>query len=160
MLQPLRIFQVVYIVMILALGATAGEWMLRSKPWRLTVVFVLLGLLMAIVQVRIFPNSTHLELPWSVPGMDGNVAFFGLKHTLLKMPSSLWTQTTSLHPGKIRRTLEQSLSVVCCLTTLKMVALRPLHLISHRLGFMDKPFSATWQRTQMLNAMQASVQPR
>jgi hypothetical protein len=62
-MQPLRIFQLVYIVMILVLGAMLGERVLRRRPVRGILVFSLLGGVMVVAQRRTFPASKHLELP-------------------------------------------------------------------------------------------------
>ncbi|WP_158945496.1 hypothetical protein [Granulicella sp. S190] len=62
-LQPLRIFQLVYIVMILAAGAALGEWALRRRAWRWIAAFSLLATVMFLVNRETFPASKHLELP-------------------------------------------------------------------------------------------------
>jgi hypothetical protein len=64
-LQPLRIFQILYILMILALGAALGERFLQRKPFRWIVTFALLGAIMLFAQRQTFPGSAHLELPGS-----------------------------------------------------------------------------------------------
>jgi hypothetical protein len=62
-LQPLRIFQTVYIVMILAVGAALGRYVLARQGWRWAGFFLALTSLMYFVQQRTFPASSHLELP-------------------------------------------------------------------------------------------------
>jgi hypothetical protein len=62
-MQPLRIFQLVYVVMILVLGAALGERMLRRRPMRWVVAFSLLAGVMVVAERRTFPASKHLELP-------------------------------------------------------------------------------------------------
>ena len=62
-LQPLRIFQLVYVVMILVLGATLGERVLRRRPMRWIVLYSLLAAVMVVAERRTFPASRHLELP-------------------------------------------------------------------------------------------------
>ena len=62
-MQPLRIFQLVYIVMTLVVGAALGEWVLRRRPLRWVVVFSLLGGVMMAAERMTFPASRHLELP-------------------------------------------------------------------------------------------------
>ncbi len=64
-LQPLRIFQMVYIVMILMVGAALGEWVLRRQVARWIVVISLLGGVMTAAERATFPSSSHLELPWN-----------------------------------------------------------------------------------------------
>lgn len=63
LLQPLRVFQVVYVVMILMLGAAGAEGVLKRRPERWAFALVLLGGLMMFAEWQTFPDSAHLELP-------------------------------------------------------------------------------------------------
>jgi hypothetical protein len=69
-MQPLRIFQVVYVVMTLALGAVLGERVLQRRPIRWVLVFSVLAGVMVMSERRTFPASKHLELPLVVAGED------------------------------------------------------------------------------------------
>jgi hypothetical protein len=69
-MQPLRIFQVVYVVMILALGAVLGERVLQRRPMRWVLVFSALAGVMVMAERRTFPASKHLELPYALAGDD------------------------------------------------------------------------------------------
>ena len=71
-LQPLRIFQLVYIVMILVLGATLGERFLRRKLWRWIGAFALLGAAMMGAEWVTFASSNHIELPRRGSGRGAN----------------------------------------------------------------------------------------
>jgi hypothetical protein len=75
-MQPLRIFQLVYVVMTLALGAALGEWVLQRRPMRWIVAFSLLAGVMVAAERRTFPSSKHLELPealaWGASTDSGN----------------------------------------------------------------------------------------
>jgi hypothetical protein len=62
-MQPLRIFQLVYVVMTLVLGAVLGERVLQQRPMRWIAAFSLLAGLMVAVERGTFPASQHLELP-------------------------------------------------------------------------------------------------
>jgi hypothetical protein len=62
-MQPLRIFQLVYVVMTLVLGAVLGERLLQRRPVRWIMVFSLLAGAMVAVERSTFPASQHLELP-------------------------------------------------------------------------------------------------
>jgi hypothetical protein len=62
-MQPLRIFQLVYVVMILVLGASLGERFLRRRLMRWIVVFSLLAAVMVVAERKTFPASRHIELP-------------------------------------------------------------------------------------------------
>jgi hypothetical protein len=71
-MQPLRIFQLVYVVMILMLGAILGERVLRRRPVRWILVFSLLAGVMVVAQRRTFPASKHLELPGALGHSKGD----------------------------------------------------------------------------------------
>lgn len=62
-LQPLRIFQIVYLIMALMLGANLGRRVLRNRVWRWAGTFLLLGCIMFAADRSAFPDSPHLELP-------------------------------------------------------------------------------------------------
>jgi hypothetical protein len=66
-LQPLRAFQIVYLVLTLTLGATLGERLLRRSPWRWAAIILLLGGISFSAARSAFPNSNHLELPGLAP---------------------------------------------------------------------------------------------
>ncbi|HEY4381896.1 MAG TPA: hypothetical protein VGN01_16225 [Acidobacteriaceae bacterium] len=66
-MQPLRAFQSVYLLMILTLGAALGEAILRRSTWRWIATPFLLGGILFGTACAAFPNSNHLELPWTVP---------------------------------------------------------------------------------------------
>jgi hypothetical protein len=66
-LQPLRVFQIVYLILALTLGAQLGERLLRRSTWRWATAMVLLGGMMFFAERTAFPNSNHLELPWITP---------------------------------------------------------------------------------------------
>jgi hypothetical protein len=62
-LQPMRSFQLIYIVMFLLLGGLAGEYLLREKTWRWLLLFVPISIGMYAVDRNLYPQSRHLELP-------------------------------------------------------------------------------------------------
>jgi hypothetical protein len=67
-MQPLRLFQMVYIVMTLALGATLGERVLQRRAMRWVMVFSALAAVIVMAERRTFPASKHLELPYALSG--------------------------------------------------------------------------------------------
>lgn len=75
-LQPLRTFQLVYVVMILTLGAWLAERVLQRRTWRWLVAFSLLAGLMICAERRTYSASRHLELPgtltWNSHSNYGN----------------------------------------------------------------------------------------
>jgi hypothetical protein len=74
-LQPLRIFQIVYTVMILAVGAFLGERLLQRKPIRWLSLFTVLGGIMFFAERQTFPNSSHFESPNNSPTNPWTRAF-------------------------------------------------------------------------------------
>ena len=67
-LQPLRVFQMVYVVMILAIGAKLAEGILQQRVARWTVVFGMLATVMVLAERQTFPGSPHMELPAELRG--------------------------------------------------------------------------------------------
>ena len=74
-LQPLRVFQIVYAVMILLLGANLGERFLRRSPPRWIATVGLLGGIMCFAARATYPASDHVELPWTAPANPWVQAF-------------------------------------------------------------------------------------
>jgi hypothetical protein len=61
-LQPLRVFQIIYIVMILFVGAQLTTWFGDKKLLR-TITFAALAAIMFTAERETFPSSAHIELP-------------------------------------------------------------------------------------------------
>jgi hypothetical protein len=83
-LQPLRIFQIVYVVMILFLGAAMGERLLRRRFLRWLTTFGLLALTMLFAERQTFPSSPHLELPGRAPQNRWEQAFVWIRQNTPK----------------------------------------------------------------------------
>ena len=70
-LQPLRVFQIVYVVMIILLGAWLGEIVLPRRRFGWFLVPATMSAVMCLVALQTFPASRHIEwpefLPWSAP---------------------------------------------------------------------------------------------
>lgn len=66
-MQPLRVFQIVYVVMIVMLGGWLGDRVLRRSAWRWGAAVVLLGGAMFGAAQAEYPGSNHLEMPWMTP---------------------------------------------------------------------------------------------
>ena len=62
-LQPLRVFQVVYLILTVVLGAAMGEWMLRGHLWRWIVAFAVIGAPMLLLSRSATPHGPHVEWP-------------------------------------------------------------------------------------------------
>jgi hypothetical protein len=78
-LQPLRVFQVVYLVMILTLGAKLGESILQRSLGRWVAAVLLLGGIMFAAARSGFPSSPHLELPGMTPRNEWVEAFLWIR---------------------------------------------------------------------------------
>jgi len=63
-MQPLRVFQIVYMAMVLVLGAWLGEWVLRRRAWGWGVALAVLGGTMFAASCAAYPDSRHVEAPW------------------------------------------------------------------------------------------------
>jgi hypothetical protein len=72
-MQPLRVFQLVYVVMTLVLGGALAERVLQRRAVRWVAAFAVLAGVMVVVERRTFPASRHLELPVADSlGINGN----------------------------------------------------------------------------------------
>lgn len=81
-MQPLRIFQIVYLIMVLMLGATLGRFVLRRSIWRWTVAMLMLGGSMFAAERDAFPHSEHIESPWTTSHNPWVEAFLWIRdHT-------------------------------------------------------------------------------
>lgn len=74
-LQPLRIFQFLYLLMVIALGAYLGEQFLKRTVWRWTAFVVVCGAGMFSLQRQTYPHSSHLEFPGIQSGNQWEQAF-------------------------------------------------------------------------------------
>jgi hypothetical protein len=66
-LQPLRAFQIVYVVMILLLGGILAEHVLRRSMLRWALALIMLGSIMFAAERVTYPGSLHIEGPWATP---------------------------------------------------------------------------------------------
>lgn len=62
-LQPMRSFQLIYLLMSLAAGGLLGEWLLKTYPIRWIALFLPLALGMSYAQFQLFPSDRHIEWP-------------------------------------------------------------------------------------------------
>ena len=77
--QPLRSFQIVYVVMLIVLGAALGEFVLRRSAVRWMAALALLGGVMVVVERMTYPDSGHLELPGLAPSNEWEKAFLWVR---------------------------------------------------------------------------------
>lgn len=79
MLQPLRIFQIAYIAMLLLSGAVLAHAFLKDHPLRWFAMMLPLAALMSFVQVDTFRYSSHIEAPWITPANDWERGFLWIR---------------------------------------------------------------------------------
>lgn len=75
-LQPLRVFQVVYLILTVVLGAAMGEWILRRSLWRWVVSFAAIGAPMFLLARSATPHGPHVEWPGQAGGGNAWVEAF------------------------------------------------------------------------------------
>jgi hypothetical protein len=66
-LQPMRAFQLIYIVFFLLLGGLLGEYLLKSRYWLWAGLFASIGAGMFFVQRNAYASSRHIEWPGAAP---------------------------------------------------------------------------------------------
>jgi len=74
-LQPMRIFQLIYILFFLVIGGFLGEYILKNFAWRWTVLFLALGLMDFKIDRYAYPASAHIEWPGAVSSNPWVMAF-------------------------------------------------------------------------------------
>ena len=84
MLQPLRVFLIVYVAMVLLASAELGERLLARARWRWSLLYLVLGSLMFAVQLSTFPHSKHLEFPWNAPQNAWEAGFVWIRNNTPK----------------------------------------------------------------------------
>ena len=62
-LQPMRVLQLLYVLLFVFVGGLLAEHVLRGRVWRWLALFLPLCAGMFNVQRRLFPATVHLELP-------------------------------------------------------------------------------------------------
>ncbi|MFZ2445012.1 MAG: hypothetical protein WAW37_01520 [Syntrophobacteraceae bacterium] len=65
-LQPMRSFQLIYLLFFLLAGGLIGRWILKDKPLRWVILFLPLCLGMFAAQRAEFPAGSHIEWPGTV----------------------------------------------------------------------------------------------
>jgi len=81
-LQPMRAFQMVYVILFLLVGGVLGEYVLKRHAWRWLGVFAPLAMGMLFFQWNAFSASSHIELPGSGGNNSWTDAFLWIRgHT-------------------------------------------------------------------------------
>jgi len=74
-LQPLRVYQTVYLLMLLAVGAFLAQRVLKRSRLRWALLIAVTGTAMALAQQSTFPASGHIEWPGRSPKNAWELAF-------------------------------------------------------------------------------------
>jgi len=74
-LQPMRSLYLLYVLFLLFAGGLLGEYVLKNRVWRWTVLFVPLCIGMFLAQRALFPASAHIEWPGASPKSQWARAF-------------------------------------------------------------------------------------
>lgn len=99
-LQPLRIFQMVYIVAILLAGGLLGERILKLSLWRWSAFIALCSAGVLLIQLQTFPQSPHLELPWTYSQNAWEQGFIWIKEHTPKNSVVLLDSNYITQPGE------------------------------------------------------------
>ena len=78
-LQPMRAFQLIYIVFFLLLGGLLGEYLLQSRYWLWASIFAGIGAGMFLVQRQNYAHSRHIEWPGAAPVNPWVTAFLWVR---------------------------------------------------------------------------------
>jgi hypothetical protein len=79
-LQPMRSFQVIYILFYILLGGLLGEYVLQARTWRWLALFVPLAFGMGAYGKSMYPASRAIEWPWAQPRNPWVQAFLWIRH--------------------------------------------------------------------------------
>jgi len=83
-IQPLRAFQLIYIVGILLLGAFLAEYLRgRRSPFGMALLLFIAGL-MAVAQKQVYTASAHVEWPFAAPRNPWQQAFLWIRENTPK----------------------------------------------------------------------------
>jgi hypothetical protein len=74
-LQPMRAFQLIYIVFFVLLGGLLGEYVLKSRYWLWGALFAALGVGIFLIQRNVYAGSRHIEWPGAAPENPWVAAF-------------------------------------------------------------------------------------
>lgn len=78
--QPMRTFQMIYLLFFLIAGALIGKWILRRSLWRWLAFFIPICLGMFYAQLQLYPASPHIEWPGVRDSNPWVQAFLWIRH--------------------------------------------------------------------------------
>ena len=100
-MQPLRCFQLVYVVMIVQLGAWLGDHWLRRRLWLAGPLLLCLGAVMLFTQRQIYAHSAHFEWPGASPENAWEQAFmWARENTAVQAVFALDARYITRGPGE------------------------------------------------------------
>jgi hypothetical protein len=79
-LQPLRSLHLLYILLFLIIGGLLGEFVLKNRIWRWSIVFLPLCAGMYLGQQTLFPSSAHIEWPGAATRNPWAQAFIWIRN--------------------------------------------------------------------------------
>ena len=79
-LQPLRSLHLLYLFMLIAMGALMAEYVLKNRVWRWIALFLPLCAGMFAAQRALFPATAHIEWPWAASKNEWEQAFLWIRH--------------------------------------------------------------------------------
>ena len=65
--QPMRILQLVYLLMFMIIGGLVGEYVLKKRPLLWIMLFVPIATGLCVAQLELFPQTRHVEWPGAKP---------------------------------------------------------------------------------------------
>jgi hypothetical protein len=81
-LQPMRAFQLIYIVFFLLLGGLLGEYVLKSRYWLWASLFAAIGIGIFLIQRQKYAHSRHIEWPGAAPVNPWVAAFLWVRQNI------------------------------------------------------------------------------
>ena len=99
-LQPMRAFQLLYVIFLLLLGGLLGEYVLKAVPWRWCCLLVPLAAGMWMLQRDAYPASPHVEWPGLAYGNDWDEAFLWIRANTPKSAVFALDPDYMLSPGE------------------------------------------------------------
>ncbi len=113
-IQPLRAFQMIYIIGILLLGAFLAE-QLRGRRAAMGAALLLISGLMLLIQKQAYTTSAHIEWPFAAPSNPWQQAFLWIRentpHNAVFALDSNYTKVASEDTQGFRATAQRSVFV-------------------------------------------------
>jgi Domain of unknown function (DUF6798) len=99
-LQPMRAFQLLYVIFLLLLGGLLGEYVLKGARWRWCCLLLPLAAGMWMLQREAYPDSPHVEWPGIAYRNDWDEAFLWIRANTPKNAVFALDPDYMLSPGE------------------------------------------------------------